>query len=294
MVVPLANQSFDLKTRRWRPGAGPPSREVPSQRYAFCAPKHVFWPQTALEFILNGGDCAGAKDTIERQKAQLAWQWSLLQPRRPPTFYEVQTQSQPNQSGQSSAATGSAAATGGFSRANVEAVHNIRATQLGGGVEHTPELKALEQQNLLLRFFWEDYKMVFQSLSLLSMEQATLSWKPLGDLSPSDLKAKIPDSDPKLLFVMKEQDISQFVKFTVDSQLVRSFHPSRLDMLVTTQGDVRLAEWSDTILGKLPWVPESFTRFSRPLERADGSTVHAVVITSTARSIKQRVKPEHR
>ena len=51
---------------------------------------------------------------------------------------------------------------------------------------------------------------------------------------------------------------------------------------------------SDTILGKLPWVPESFTKFSRPLVRADGSTLHTVVITSTARSIKQRVTPEHR
>ena len=163
----------------------------------------------------------------------------------------------------------------------------MRATQFGGGVEHTPELKAVEQQNPLLRFLWKDYKMVFQSLSLSCMEQATLSWKPLGDLSPSDLEARIRNSDPKLLFVMKEEEICQFVKFEVDTQLVPSFHPSRLDMSVITQEDVRLAHWSDTILGKLPWVPESFTKCSRPLVRPDGRTVHAVVIISTAWSIKQ-------
>ena len=47
-VVALPNPSFEPKTHRWRPGAWAPSREVPSQKCAFCAPKQLFFlPKTA-------------------------------------------------------------------------------------------------------------------------------------------------------------------------------------------------------------------------------------------------------
>ena len=40
-VVALPNPSFEPKTHRWRPGAGVPSREVPSQNCALCTPKEA-------------------------------------------------------------------------------------------------------------------------------------------------------------------------------------------------------------------------------------------------------------
>jgi hypothetical protein len=46
-----------------------------------------------VQLILNGGDCDGAKDVIERQRA--AWQRSLLEPGRPTAIHDVNTQSQP-------------------------------------------------------------------------------------------------------------------------------------------------------------------------------------------------------
>ena len=128
--------------------------------------------------------------------------------------------------------------------------------------------------------------MVFQSLTLLSMKQTRLSWKPLGALSNADLKVTPPHFDPNLLFVLKEQEVSQFVKFTVNSQLIPSFQLAKIDLTVIPQEDVKLPEWSDELPNQLPWVPESFTKFSRPLTQADGSTLRAVVITSTARSIR--------
>ena len=44
-MVALPNPSFEPETHRWRPGAWAPSREVPSQNCAFCAPKHPFLAQ---------------------------------------------------------------------------------------------------------------------------------------------------------------------------------------------------------------------------------------------------------
>ena len=44
-LVALPNPSFEPKTHRWRPRAGAPSREVPSQNCAFCAPKQPFLAQ---------------------------------------------------------------------------------------------------------------------------------------------------------------------------------------------------------------------------------------------------------
>ena len=43
--MPSPNPSFEPKTHRWRPGAGAPSREVPFQNCAFCAPKQPFFGQ---------------------------------------------------------------------------------------------------------------------------------------------------------------------------------------------------------------------------------------------------------
>ena len=53
-MVALPHPSFEPKTHRWCPGAGAPSREVPSQNCAFCAPKGRFWPQTAPKPSQNG------------------------------------------------------------------------------------------------------------------------------------------------------------------------------------------------------------------------------------------------
>ena len=39
----LPNLDFEPKALRWRPRLGAPSWEVPSQNYAFCAPKPVFF-----------------------------------------------------------------------------------------------------------------------------------------------------------------------------------------------------------------------------------------------------------
>ena len=46
-MVPLPNPSFEPKTHWWRPGAEAPSREVPSQNSAFCAPKQPFFVQNS-------------------------------------------------------------------------------------------------------------------------------------------------------------------------------------------------------------------------------------------------------
>ena len=44
-MVPLPNPSFEPKTHRWRPGAGAPSREVPSQICAVLGQKQPFFAQ---------------------------------------------------------------------------------------------------------------------------------------------------------------------------------------------------------------------------------------------------------
>ena len=47
-MVALPNPSFEPETRRWRPGAGAPSREVPSQNCAVLGQKQSFLgPKTA-------------------------------------------------------------------------------------------------------------------------------------------------------------------------------------------------------------------------------------------------------
>ena len=46
-MVALPNPSFEPNTHRWRPGAGAPSREVPSQNCAFFAPKQPFLAQNS-------------------------------------------------------------------------------------------------------------------------------------------------------------------------------------------------------------------------------------------------------
>ena len=48
-MVALRNPGFEPKTQRWRPGAGAPSREVPFQNCAFCAPKNRFLAQNCPE-----------------------------------------------------------------------------------------------------------------------------------------------------------------------------------------------------------------------------------------------------
>ena len=45
-MVALPNPSFEPKTHRWRPGAGAPSREVPSQICAVLGQKEQFLPKT--------------------------------------------------------------------------------------------------------------------------------------------------------------------------------------------------------------------------------------------------------
>ena len=46
-VVALPNPSFEPKTHRWRPGAGAPSREVPSQICAVLGEKQPFFAQNS-------------------------------------------------------------------------------------------------------------------------------------------------------------------------------------------------------------------------------------------------------
>ena len=46
-MVALPNATFELKTQRWRPGAGVPSRDVPSQMCAVLGQKQPFSPKTA-------------------------------------------------------------------------------------------------------------------------------------------------------------------------------------------------------------------------------------------------------
>ena len=53
-MAPLQNPSFEPKTHRWRPGAGAPSREVPSQNCAFVPQNSLFWPKTVPEPAQNG------------------------------------------------------------------------------------------------------------------------------------------------------------------------------------------------------------------------------------------------
>ena len=48
-MVALQNPCFQPKTHRWRPAAGAPSEEVPSQNCPFCAPKQLFFSQKGRE-----------------------------------------------------------------------------------------------------------------------------------------------------------------------------------------------------------------------------------------------------
>ena len=48
------------------------STEQQARHHQLLAQPHNRCDQM-VKLILNGGDCAGAKDTIECQKAQLAW-----------------------------------------------------------------------------------------------------------------------------------------------------------------------------------------------------------------------------
>ena len=46
-MVAVTNPSFEPKNHRWRPGAGAPSREVPSQISAFLGQKEPFFVQNS-------------------------------------------------------------------------------------------------------------------------------------------------------------------------------------------------------------------------------------------------------
>ena len=49
--MPLPNPSFEPKTHRWRPGAGAPSREVPSQICAVLGQKKPFFAPNSLKTL---------------------------------------------------------------------------------------------------------------------------------------------------------------------------------------------------------------------------------------------------
>ena len=48
-MVALPNPSFEPQTHRWRPGAVPPSREVPSQSCAVLGQKQPFFAQNSTQ-----------------------------------------------------------------------------------------------------------------------------------------------------------------------------------------------------------------------------------------------------
>ena len=62
-MVALPNPSFEPKTHRWRPGAGTPSREVPTQNRALCAPKQPFLAKNCLRVsqMINRMSCGQAR-----------------------------------------------------------------------------------------------------------------------------------------------------------------------------------------------------------------------------------------
>ena len=64
----MPNPSFEPKTHRWRPGAGAPSQEVPSQNCAFCAPKEPFF---GAKRPRNGVKTAKRRQTVRTLNVRL-------------------------------------------------------------------------------------------------------------------------------------------------------------------------------------------------------------------------------
>ena len=67
-MVALPNPSFEPKTHRWRPGAGAPSREVPSQICALLGQKQPFFAQNSPQ---NPGETPKRRDTVSTLHVRL-------------------------------------------------------------------------------------------------------------------------------------------------------------------------------------------------------------------------------
>ena len=77
-MLALPNPSFERKTHQWRPGAGAPSWEVPSQKCAFCAPKQPLHPLPFLPQKLANKQAT----TINKQQALLLSILAIAPPHR--------------------------------------------------------------------------------------------------------------------------------------------------------------------------------------------------------------------
>ena len=66
--MPLPNPSFEPKTHRWRPGAGAPSQEVPSQICAVLGQKQPFFRPKQPQ---NPGETPKRRDTVSTLHVRL-------------------------------------------------------------------------------------------------------------------------------------------------------------------------------------------------------------------------------